>query len=378
MTRSPDEDLPGDLATDLPEPAAPSRTRLSKRARVLLASGSSLVVLLLVALLLPVPFVRMAPGPTFNVIGDLDDKPIIEVSGTQTFPTTGELQMTTVLESGGPRGGLSFITALASWFNPNDAVVPRELVYPDDISGETVQSEQAAMFSSSESDAIAAALGYLQLPIDEQLVVSLVTADAPADGRLEPGDVIVAVDGTPATDAKSVTALIRDQPIGTTFTFTIERDGKQQDVQVTSAASAEDPTVPYIGIGIGTMASPQDFTVDFNVDGVGGPSAGLMLSVGLIDKLTPGNLADGRIIAGTGTIKPDGTVGPIGGIRQKLAGAREAGAQLFLMPAAHCKEAAGHVPEGLTVTPVKTLADAVKAVETWTAGGAIPACPVQS
>lgn len=369
MTLPPDEP-PADRARE--------HARTSRRARVLLASATSLLVLLLVALLLPVPFVRMAPGPTFNVIGDLDGKPIIAVTGTTTYPTSGELQMTTVLESGGPRGGLTFITALASWFNSTDAVVPRELLYPDDVSGDTVQSEQAAMFSSSESDAIAAALGYLQLPTTEQVIVTLVTDGTPAAGHLEPGDVIVAVDGLPVTDAKSVTADVRQQPVGTTFTFTVERDGVRQDVQVTSAASPEDAKVPYIGIGIGTIVAPKDFSVDFNVDGVGGPSAGLTLSLGLIDKLTPGDLTAGRTIAGTGTIKPDGTVGPIGGIRQKLAGASAAGAQLFIMPAVHCKEAAGHVPEGLTVTPVSSLTDAMKAIQAWTAGESIPACPVQS
>ncbi|MFA7323254.1 MAG: PDZ domain-containing protein [Candidatus Nanopelagicales bacterium] len=353
------------------------RQHLSKRARVLLSSAVSLVVLLLVALLLPVPFVRMAPGPTFNVIGDLDGKPIIGISGTQTFPTTGELQMTTVLESGGPRGGLTFIGALASWFNATDAVVPRELIYPDDITGDAVQSEQAAMFSSSESDAIAAAMGYLDVSVTNQLVVSVVSANAPASGRLQAGDIIIAVDGKPAGDAAAVTSLIRQQPVGTTFTFTVDRDGRQQDVQVTSAANPVEPQVPYIGISIGTISTPAGFDVDFNVDGVGGPSAGLMLTVGLIDKLTPGDLAAGRSIAGTGTIKPDGTVGPIGGIRQKLAGASATGAELFLMPASHCKEAAGHVPAGLTVTPVQTLAEAVHAIEAWTAGTSIPACPVQ-
>jgi len=349
---------------------------MSKRARVLLLSASSLAVLVLVALLLPVPFIRLAPGPTFDVIGDLDGEPVIQITGTTTYPTTGELNMTTVLESGGPRGGLTFIGALSSWFNPADAVIPRELVYPDDVSGAQVQAEQAALFSTSEADAVSAAMRYLDVPVTTEVLVSSVTVDAPASGRLEPGDVILSVDGATVTDPESVSGMVRKQPIGTTFAFSIERDGRTQDVQVTSAPSPTDPAVPYIGIGVGAVDEP-DFDVRINVGNVGGPSAGLMLSVGIIDKLTPGPLTAGHVIAGTGTIKPDGTVGPIGGIRQKLAGARSSGAELFLMPASHCKEAAGHVPEGLTVTPVKTLTEAVSAIESWTAGASLPACPVQ-
>jgi len=347
---------------------------MTKRGRVLVISGISLMVLLLIALLVPVPFIRMAPGPTFNVIGDRDGKPMIEVSGTTTYPVTGELQMTTVLESGGPRGGLTFVSALASWFNSTDAVVPRELIYPDEVTGDDVKSEQAVMFSSSESDAIGAATTYLKIPTTKQVIVSQVGAAAPANGKLESGDVVESVNEMAITESKQITQMIQGDPVGSTFIFRVKRDGKLQDVQVISALSPQDEKTPYIGIGIGVTYQPN-FDVKFNVEGVGGPSAGLTLTMGLIDKLTPGDLTAGKIIAGTGTIKPDGTVGPIGGIRQKLAGASATHAQLFLMPASHCKEAAGHIPAGLTVTPVKTLTQAMEAVKKWTTGQTVPACP---
>jgi len=354
--------------------AEKSKPGVSKRGRVLAISGISLMVLLLIALFVPVPFVRMAPGPTFNVIGDRDGKPMIEVTGTTTYPVTGQLQMTTVLESGGPRGGLTFVSAIASWFNPDDAVVPRELLYPDEVSGEDVKSEQAAMFSTSESNSIGAATTYLKIPTTKHVVVSQVGGDAPATGKLQAGDVVVSVNGTAITESQQITQLIQSAPVGTTFAFSIERDGKPQDVQVTSAVSPQDKKTPYIGIGIGVMYEPN-FEVKFNVEGVGGPSAGLTLTMGLIDKLTPENLTAGKIIAGTGTIKPDGIVGPIGGIRQKLAGASATQAKLFLMPEGNCKEAAGHVPAGLTVTPVKNLTQAMEAVQKWTTGQKVPACP---
>ena len=350
----------------------------NSRGRVLVVSATSLVLLLGVAFLLPVPFVKMAPGPTFNVIGTVDDKPVLTIEGTTTYPTTGSLEMTTVLESGGPRGGLTFVDAMASWFDPADAVLPRELIYPDEVSGEEVKRRQAAMFSTSESDAIGAALNYLKMPVGKELVVTSVYGDSPSDGVLEPKDHIVSIDGKAVDQPQQVSDAVRAKPIGTSFDFEVDRrvDGADEtkQVTVTSAANPDDATIPYIGIGVGIFYVP-DFSIEFTLKDVGGPSAGLMFTLGLIDKLSPADLAKGRTIAGTGTITPEGAVGAIGGIRQKLAGARNKGAELFLMPAVHCKEAADHVPDGLTVAAVSTVTEAVTAVETWTSGGTPVGCP---
>lgn len=345
-------------------------------------SAASLLVLLGVALLMPVPFVKMAPGPTYNVVGDVDGVPVIDVQGTETYPTTGSLDMTTVMESGGPRGGLTFVEAIGSWFNSADAVLPRELIYPDDATGEDVKQRQAALFSTSESNAVAAALTYLNRPVTTELVVSAVYEGTPAYGKLEPRDRILALDGVKVSEPAQVGDAIRSQPIGTTFTFAVQRlvDGKltDLDVEVASQDNPDEPGTPQVGIGVGLYYA-ADFDITFTLKDVGGPSAGMMFALGLIDKLTPEDLARGRHVAGTGTITPEGEVGTIGGIRQKLAGARNAGAELFLMPAAHCAEAAGHVPEGLTVVPVKTLTDAVSAVQAWNAGsGQLAACPASA
>ncbi len=346
----------------------------TRRGWMLIVSAVTLLVLLLVAFLLPVPFVKLAPGPTFNVIGEADGRPVIDITGTETYPVSGTLDMTTVLESGGPRGGLTFIDAIASWANPSDAVVPRELMFPDDVSGEDVQTRQAMLFSTSESNAVAAALTYLDKPLVTQVVVTAVYGDTPSDGLLLPKDEIVSVDGTAITAPAQVVEAVRGAPIGTTFEIVIRRDGAEQTVSVTSAANPDDETVPYIGIGVGEFYQAE-FPIDFTLSDVGGPSAGLMFATGIVDKLTPDDLVAGRHIAGTGTIEPDGTVGPIGGIRQKLAGARNAGATLFVMPAQHCTEASDHVPDGLTVVPVKTLAEAVTAIGDYVAGKPLATCP---
>jgi len=358
---------------------------------VLLISLVTTAVLVALALALPVPFVKLAPGPTFNVIGTEDGQDVIAIEGATTYPVTGALDMTTVLESGGPRGGLTFVDAIASWLDPADAVVPRELLFPDDITGEEVRERQAALFNTSGSHAVAAAMQYLGLPVQSTVVVDAVYPDTPADGLFVPQDEILAVDGVEVSAPSDVVDAVRSQPIGTTLEFTVRRIDEGDDsaegddasekadpvevtVTATTADNPNDPGTPYLGIGVGQLYS-ADFPITFTLESVGGPSAGLMFSLGIIDKLTPDDLTDGGHVAGTGTISPEGEVGPIGGIRQKLAGARDAGASLFLMPADHCAEAEGHVPDGLTVTPVRTLDEAVSAVQAYVAGGDVAACP---
>ena len=243
------------------------------------------------------------------------------------------------------------------------------------------------LFSTSESNAVAAAMTYLDRPLITQNVVTAVFEDTPSDGVLLPKDEILSINGTEVTEVTQVAEAIRSKPVGTTFEIVVRRDGVEVDgvmaddveqtVSVTSADNPDDAGVPYIGIGVGEYYS-AGFPIDFTLEDIGGPSAGLMFATGIVDKLTAEDLADGRHIAGTGTIEPDGTVGPIGGIRQKLAGARAAGATLFLMPADHCVEAAGHIPDGLTVTPVTTLAEGVEAIEAYTAGETVLSCPADA
>jgi PDZ domain-containing protein len=320
--------------------------------------------------------VKLAPGPTFNVIGESDGEPFLSISGTTTYPVTGNLDMTTVRESGGPRGGLTFVEAIGAWFSTAEAVVPRELIYPDDITGDEVRERQARLFSTSESDAIGAALNFLEIPTTTEVVITAVFDDAPAGKSLEPRDQVMSINGVTVGQPSDVVDAVQGQPIGTTFTFEVERGGEILDVDVTSAENPDQAGTPYVGAMVGIYFTP-DFDIDFTLQDVGGPSAGLMFATGIIDKLTPEDLTGGGYVAGTGTIKPDGTVGPIGGIRQKLAGARDAGAELFIMPERHCAEAAGHIPDGLTVVPVATLTDTVEGIRAWAVGEATASCPAQ-
>ena len=348
--------------------------RPGRRATTALIAGGVLIALLVLAGLLPVPFVILSPGPTFNTIGDVDGVPLVEISDTTTYPTTGSLDMTTIREEGEPRSTLTVYGALVAWVDPNRAVLPRELLYGEEETGEEVEQRNAIMFSTSQSNAIAAALGALNKPVIEDVVVTAVVEGTPAFGKLDAGELILAVNGIEVKQPADVVDQVRAKPVGSTIVFTVQRDGSDTDVEVVSAAKPDEPSVPYVGITVGVNYRAE-FPIRFTLEDVGGPSAGMMFALAIVDKLTPEDLTGGGHVAGTGTIDPAGAVGAIGGIRQKLAGARGAGATLFLMPDVHCEEAAGHIPDGLTVVPVATLQDSLDALDAWRAGEPLPQCP---
>jgi PDZ domain-containing protein len=216
-------------------------------------------------------------------------------------------------------------------------------------------------------------VGY-QVP--EQAQVAGVAADSAADGVLEEGDVIRAVDGAPVTTPQQVVDAVGALTPGDDVTLTYERDGATQDATLTTRAAEEDPDVPRVGV---SLASSFDLpvSVDNNVgDSIGGPSAGTMFALAIYDMLTPGSLTGGQRIAGTGEITADGVVGPIGGVRQKMAGANADGADVFLVPAANCAEAANGDDFGMTLVKVTDLEDAITSLESLAADpeADVPGC----
>ena len=340
----------------------------------------TLLILLGAAMFIPVPYVMTSPGPVFNTIGEVNKIELISISGTETYPTEGELDMTTVSEYGGPQEGLDMFQAIWGWIDPDRRVVPRESVYPEGETEEENTARNVEAFSTSQSYAIAAAMDYLDQPIKEQVIVTSVGLDTPAQDKLRAGDEILTVDGVQMTTPEQVVEAVRSKPIGTDLNFSVMRGGTKLEVVVTSGTRLDDPeteqneaTIPYIGIGIDINYSAE-FEIKFGVTGVGGPSAGTLFAIGIIDKLTPGALTQGKIIAGTGTIDPAGNVGEIGGIQQKLIGARDAGAVLFLAPAGNCDEVIGHIPAGLTVAAIETLEDAMDEIEAFNAGATVTPC----
>jgi PDZ domain-containing protein len=340
----------------------------------------TLLILLGIAMFIPVPYVLTTPGPVFNTIGKEGDTELISISGTQTFPTQGELNMTTVRETGGPQDGLDLFQAIWGWLDPDSRVVPRAYFYPEDQTEAENAARSAEAFSTSQSYSIAAAMKYLDKPVLETIVITSVGVDTPALDKLRAGDEIISVDAVEMASPEQVVAAVRAKPIGTKLVFVVNREGTQLTQIVTSIPKPDDPgtaedesKIPYIGIGI-DRSYAATFPIDFGVSGVGGPSAGSMFAVGIVDKLTPGALTEGKIIAGTGTIDPIGNVGEIGGIQQKLIGARKAGAVLFLAPQSNCVDVIGHIPDGLTVASVATLADAITAINNFNNGQQVKPC----
>ncbi|MFW0769958.1 PDZ domain-containing protein [Arthrobacter koreensis] len=346
-------------------PAAAARpSRRSPRRRALLVAGGTSLVLGAAGLVIPAPFVLESPGPTFNTIGEIGDSPLITIDGEQTYPTAGELALTTVFVSGGPNGAVNMGEVVASWLNPEDAVLPVDFVYPHGTTRGEIQEGNAAAMTSSQESAVGAALDQLDIPFTEELSVAGIMEDAPAEGVLETGDVLLSVDGTEVTGVESLRESLNGTE-GSPARIAIRRDGTEQTVEVTPVLG-ENGTYQmgaYLSI---------DYTFPFDVaialENVGGASAGMMFALGIIDKLTPGELTQGRSFAGTGTIDADGQVGPIGGIEQKMVGAADSGAEFFLAPKANCDDVVGNIPEGLEVVSVETLDEALTAVETLASG----------
>jgi len=314
-----------------------------------------------------VPYVELEPGPTYDTLGvDENGKEVIVVTGASTSKSAGQLRFVTV----GVQPRLTLVEAILGWWRDDDAVVPRELIYPPDQTQEQVEKQNAEDFANSQSAAEAAALTALEYPV--RVTVKAVTPGAPAAAVLKPGDVITSVDGVKVTSGEKLLELIRAKPVGTELTVGITRAGKPQSVKIKTVAT--DDGKPRIGIEP-AVSSTAPFKLEIPIDNIGGPSAGLMLALGIIDKLKPEDLTGGKIIAGTGTIDSAGNVGPIGGVPQKLVGAKDAGATYFLTPKDNCAEAVANAPQGLTLVQVGSLDEALAALGDVRAGRQPKVCP---
>jgi PDZ domain-containing protein len=345
---------------------------VSRRTLTLLLASVLALAMTLVVAVARVPYVALAPGPTFNTLGaDDTGKQVISVSGRPTYADTGHLNMTTISVV----TRLTLAQALRGWFRHDLAVVPRDVIYPPNETDQQVRQQDAADFKASQTSATTAALRYLGVHGTVHVLVDKVTKGSPADGQLQTGDEFVAVDGQKVTDAKRLRALIGTRQPGQPVRLTLLRAKKTVDVTVgTTSTKDKDGTVRPI-IGVETRErTDYPFQVTISLGDIGGPSAGLMFALGIVDKLQPGSLTDGRFIAGTGTIDDDGVVGPIGGIQQKLIGARRKGATVFLVPAANCKEALSSPPSGLKLVKITSLKSALSELHNLDTGAATTPC----
>lgn len=366
--------VPTGTHSGIPQHATTDPLSMNPRTAVLLLSGFVTIALVAAAWLMPVNYAVLKAGPALNTLGKENGKDLIAISGHATYPTSGALDLTTVSVFGGPGNHVELYDVVAGWLDPAVAVVPAEEIFPKGQTAEESQQENQREMTSSQESATAAALTSLGIDVPTKVSVTEVDAKAPAAATLRAKDVLVSINGVPTDSVDALRTGLEKTAPGEVARIVVDRDGKDVPLDVTTRAGDDGKT--QIGVFIdATFDFP--FDVKIQIEDIGGPSAGTMFALGIIDKLTPGDMTGGKKIAGTGTMDADGTVGAIGGIRQKVVGARRAGASWFLAPADNCSELVGHVPDGLDVVRVATLDEARAAVEKIGKGaapGSLPTC----
>lgn len=359
-------------------PQRPPHTRIGRRAGGLLGLVAAGVVGASLLDLVSVDSVVFRPGPVFDTLSMIDDAPIVQLDDEiETHPTEGHLYFTTIRLQGGPGDRLSAWDWIRARLDPSTSIVPREDVFPEDVSAEQVREQNTALMQHSQQDAAVVAFRAEGIEVPEDVIVAQVIVDAPADGVLHVDDQIVSVDGEEMDSAETVRERLQEVPAGESVPMTLVRDGEELTIDV--------PTTEDEGTGrtiVGVYLAPRyHLPVDVTIDAgnVGGPSAGLMFALAVYDQITPGPLTGGRSYAGTGAISSLGDVRPIGGIQQKMHAAQQAGADVFLAPQDNCGEVVGHEPDDLVVVPVDTFDDALDAIVATAAADdpadpALPTC----
>lgn len=331
-------------------------------------------VLVGIAGLVPVPYVTLGPGPVCNTVGrptatcpSQYPNSLIRITPASAMHAKRDvLALTTVDVS----SSVSLLAVLQAYLSHSEAVVPREVLFPPGESAKQVDKANANQMTQSQDSATVVALTHLGLV---SVLVHSVQAGSPAAGRLRVGDTIRALDGAPVGNTAALLAAMGRVRPGQKVVLTVLRNGRSRTVSVVTAAAPGDAHRAFLGVSI---ANRLGVHVSVGVKGIGGPSAGLMLSLGIFDELVPYSLTGGRVIAGTGTIDDLGNVGPIGGIQQKMYAARHhEHASVFLAPAGDCAEARGNIPAGLQVVRVRTFDGALADLAALRAGRTnLPSC----
>ncbi len=341
---------------------------------VAIVSSLLFVVLALLLIVVPVPFVTWRPGNTVNVLGSNGDGPLLEVEGIQNYPTEASQLLMTTVSTTRVESRVSLPEALLAHLRPQADALPREALYPAGLTEEEVRETAVAAMDTSRTNATVAALRAAPQSVTEMPQVSSVTLSGPANDRLQPGDLIESVDGEQMETAEQVRQIVAGHEAGDPVVFTVLRDDVTESISVTVE---EDPQGrPSVGINVsaGYRYAPD---VVYRVDSsVVGPSAGLVFSLAIYDKITEGSLVGDEIVAGTGTMDPDGNVGAVGGVRQKLAGSERDGAGVFLLPQANCSDV-DDLSTDMRLVPVSTLKDAISAlqlIDESTSFAEVPTC----
>ncbi|MFS3128521.1 PDZ domain-containing protein [Nocardioides sp. Bht2] len=349
---------------------------MSRRSLATVIAVPLMVGLWLAAALIPVPYVTSRPGLTVDVLAEAQGREIIEVEGHRTYYDGGELRMTTVA-SDGAEDNVSLFSAIRAWLSDDEAVQPFDSVYQRGETNKQNREQAHQDMVTSQDVAVAVALKELGYKVPIGVKVSGLSEDSPSEGKLQVGDELIQVGETKVTDPDVLLAAVKKATAGKPLPVVVKRDGKRVEVEVTPKKITDsDGERVVLGISIGTgFVFPFDVQVNIN-PAIGGPSAGLIFSLAIYDTLTEGSMTGGRNIAGTGALDVDGTVEPIGGIQQKIAGARDSGSELFLVPADNCDEAIGADNGDMRLAKVATWRDAYNAIEAFAANrdAKLPSC----
>lgn len=324
--------------------------RQSQRALIASAILFFLAGMVVMAWNVRLPLIAYSPGP----VSDTTDAIIVE--GAETYPGDGELIMLTVAGQ-----GINLFEAVVAAADPSVDVISRQLVRRPEESDEDYRRRNLQLMDQSTATAIGVALSKVDVSAYEQSVyITGYAADTPAGEVLEIGDRIVELGGTPISATTDLAEVMEDRSPGDSISISVDRDGEILDFDIELAEQAENPEEPMIGIFIRQLP----FWVDIDSGIVGGPSAGAMYTIAIIDVLTPGSLTRGHIVAGTGALDPDGNVGNIGGVRQKVVAAEAAGAEYMLVPAGNYEQALTAPRGDLELVPIATIDEALAFFET--------------
>jgi PDZ domain-containing protein len=340
--------MPPPPADGPPVPASPIEERAPTFPWRKIAFLAPVAVILIVLYMIRLPYFVLQPGPAQDV------EPLIHVQQHQVYASDGHLLLTAV-NIYQP----NVYEALWAWIDKTQSVVPeRDILGPGESPQEEFQRALSQMDTSKIDAAVVALTKFAGYPAKHGtgVLVESVLDGSPADGKLFAGDLITSVGGTPIDDPDQLGSIIRSAGVGHQLSFAIEAAGQRHTISV---APAMIKGVDHPVIGIGSVAN-FPFPLDIDSGQIGGPSAGLMWTLGLTDVLTPGDLTGGKTIAGTGTIGLDGAVGPIGGIAEKVVAAERAGAVVFFAPAEDAADARS-VAGDMAIVSVSTYADAL----TW-------------
>ncbi|MDO5067515.1 MAG: S16 family serine protease [Propionibacteriaceae bacterium] len=326
---------------------------------VAVVSSVLFVVLAIAIVLLPVPFVTWRPGQTVDVLSETEDGPRIEISGLPVSSSGGKLLMTTVATTR-VTSSVSLPEALIAHIAEDSDTLPREIAFPAGKSNEEVENEAVAMMDNSRGNATVAALQAAGQTVTAMPMIAAVVLSGPANGVLQPGDLIEAIDDVPINSNEAIREAIGKRGVGDPIVFRVVRGQDILSLTVTTAQGAEGQPSVGIRVTTGYRYAP---TVTYRIDpAIVGPSAGLVFALAVYDRITEGVLNQDSAVAGTGAIDASGKVSAIGGIREKIKGAEKAGAKVFLLPRANCQDLGG-LNTTMRLIPVTTLKEAIAALQ---------------